>query len=92
MRLVLTGRHVDITPGLRRLVDRKLARLERILGNALVSAQVKLALDKTGHCFCADPFINYQTVRELGLLKPGDKYLMTSAGLGQTFSAAVFQH
>jgi 3-oxoacyl-[acyl-carrier-protein] synthase III len=49
-------------------------------------------LDKTGHCFCADPFINYQTVRELGLLKPGDKYLMTSAGLGQTFAAAVFQH
>ena len=49
-------------------------------------------LDKTGHCFCADPFINYQTVRELGLLKPGDKYLMTSAGLGQTFAAAVLQH
>jgi putative sigma-54 modulation protein len=50
MRLVLTGRHVDITQGLRRLVDRRLARLERHLGNALVSAQVKLSLDKTGHC------------------------------------------
>lgn len=50
MRLVLTGRHVDITPGLRRLVDRRLARLERHLGSALVSAQVKLTLDKTGHC------------------------------------------
>ncbi len=50
MRLVLTGRHVDITPGLRQLVDRRLVRLERHLGNALVSAQVKLSLDKAGHC------------------------------------------
>ena len=40
MRLVLTGRHLDISPGLRTLVDRKLVRLERLLGNAIVSAQV----------------------------------------------------
>jgi putative sigma-54 modulation protein len=46
MRLVLTGRHVDITPGIRRLVDRKLIRLERLLGNALVSSQVVLTLEK----------------------------------------------
>ncbi|MFG3107533.1 3-oxoacyl-[acyl-carrier-protein] synthase III C-terminal domain-containing protein [Streptomyces tendae] len=46
----------------------------------------------TAHCFCADPFINYRSVRDLGLLKPGDHYLMTSAGLGQSFAAAVFQH
>jgi ribosome hibernation promoting factor len=50
MRLVLTGRHVDITPGIRRLVDRKLAKLLRHLGDAVVSTQVKLTLDKTGHC------------------------------------------
>jgi putative sigma-54 modulation protein len=49
MRLVLTGRHVDITPGIRRLVDRKLARLERLLGNALVSSQVVLSLEKNRH-------------------------------------------
>jgi 3-oxoacyl-[acyl-carrier-protein] synthase-3 len=47
---------------------------------------------KTGHCFCADPFINYQSARELGLLRPGDKYLMTSAGLGQSFAAMVLEH
>ena len=40
MRLMLTGRHLDISPGLRTLVDRKLIRLERVLGNAIVSAQV----------------------------------------------------
>jgi 3-oxoacyl-[acyl-carrier-protein] synthase III len=47
---------------------------------------------KTGHCFCADPFINYERVVQLGLLRPGDHYLMTSAGLGQTFAAMVIQH
>lgn len=50
MRLVLTGRHVDITPGLRRLVERKLARLDRLLGDAAVSAQVTLSLEKARHC------------------------------------------
>ncbi|KLL12204.1 MULTISPECIES: 3-oxoacyl-[acyl-carrier-protein] synthase III C-terminal domain-containing protein [Protofrankia] len=49
-------------------------------------------LAATGHCFCADPFINYRTVTDRGLLNPGDHYLMTSAGLGQTFAAMVFQH
>ncbi|HET6860346.1 MAG TPA: 3-oxoacyl-[acyl-carrier-protein] synthase III C-terminal domain-containing protein [Streptomyces sp.] len=55
----------------------------------------KIHLDNigaSGHAFCADPFINYQSVRELGLLKPGDYYLMTSAGLGQAFAAMVLQH
>jgi putative sigma-54 modulation protein len=46
MRLELTGRHVDITPALRRLVDRKLARLERVLHDAAVSAQVVLTREK----------------------------------------------
>lgn len=44
----------------------------------------------TGHCFCADPFINYCSARSL--LRPGDHYLMASVGLGATFSAMVFQH
>ncbi|MDL4774213.1 MULTISPECIES: 3-oxoacyl-[acyl-carrier-protein] synthase III C-terminal domain-containing protein [Thermomonosporaceae] len=46
----------------------------------------------TGHCFCADPFINYQTAVELGRLRPGDRYLLTTVGLGATFSAMVFEH
>lgn len=40
MRLVLTGRHLDISPGLRSLVNKKLARLDRTLGDSIVSAQV----------------------------------------------------
>ena len=46
MRLLLTGRQVDITPTLRRLVDARLAKLERRFGEALVSAQVVLSQEK----------------------------------------------
>jgi ribosome hibernation promoting factor len=49
MRLVLTGRHVDITPGLRRLVDGKLARLGRLLGDSIISAQITLTREKDRH-------------------------------------------
>ena len=48
MRVELTGRHVDITPALRRLVDRKLARLERVLNDSALSAQVVLTSEKQG--------------------------------------------
>jgi 3-oxoacyl-[acyl-carrier-protein] synthase III len=46
----------------------------------------------TGHCFCADPFINYQNAVERGRLIPGDRYLMVAVGLGAIFSAMVLQH
>jgi putative sigma-54 modulation protein len=46
MRLELTGRHVEITPALRRLVDRKLQRLERMLNDSALSAQVVLTREK----------------------------------------------
>jgi 3-oxoacyl-[acyl-carrier-protein] synthase-3 len=46
----------------------------------------------TGHAFCADSFVNYQTAAERGLLNAGDRYLIAAAGLGATFSAMVFEH
>ena len=46
MRLALTGRHVEITPDLRRMVERKIDRLERVLSDKGVSGQVELALEK----------------------------------------------
>ncbi|HST48893.1 3-oxoacyl-[acyl-carrier-protein] synthase III C-terminal domain-containing protein [Jatrophihabitans sp.] len=47
-----------------------------------------------GHVFCSDAFLNYQTARERGLLRPGDRYLVATvgAGLGATFAAMVFEH
>jgi 3-oxoacyl-[acyl-carrier-protein] synthase-3 len=63
---------------------------------------LKLPLDRVlldnipanGHVFCADLFINYQTVCERGLLRPGDRYLAAAvgAGGGATFAAMVFEH
>ncbi|GAA2742145.1 3-oxoacyl-[acyl-carrier-protein] synthase III C-terminal domain-containing protein [Kitasatospora cinereorecta] len=44
---------------------------------------------KTGHCFCADPYLNLSTARAEGVLRPGDTVLMVSAGQGGTFAAAV---
>ena len=49
MRLELTGRHLDITPGMRRIIDTKLAKLERLMNDAAVSAQVIISREKTGH-------------------------------------------
>jgi putative sigma-54 modulation protein len=48
MRLELTGRHFDITPGIRRIIENKLAKLERMLNDSAVSAQVVLTREKTG--------------------------------------------
>jgi len=49
MRLTLTGRHIDITPGLRRLVERKVARLDRVLNSRAVSCQVELYMETFRH-------------------------------------------
>ena len=48
MRLALTGRNIDITPGLRQLVNRRLAKLERLLNHHIVSAHVVLHDEKAG--------------------------------------------
>lgn len=46
MKLMLTGRGVDVTPPLRQSVVRRLTRLERIVGNSVLSAAVVLKADK----------------------------------------------
>jgi ribosomal subunit interface protein len=46
MRLQIKGRQVDISPQLERLVEARLARLERILNDSLVSAQAVLSREK----------------------------------------------
>lgn len=49
MRLTLTGRHVEITPAISRLVERKMARLVRVLSTRAVSGQVELWPEKFRH-------------------------------------------
>ncbi|MBI3264939.1 MAG: ribosome-associated translation inhibitor RaiA [Acidobacteria bacterium] len=49
MRFLLTGRHVEVTPAVRRLVDTKLAKLGRMLNDSLVSAQVVVWRERYRH-------------------------------------------
>ena len=66
-------------------------RLCKMIGFPLA----KVVLDNvpvTGHCFCADSFINYRSAVDQGRLRPGDRYLMAAVGLGATFSAMIFEH
>ena len=49
MRLELTGRHVRITPTLKRLVDERLDKLDRLFHDRAVSMQVVLGLEKFRH-------------------------------------------
>jgi len=49
MRLELTGRHVPITPTLRKLVEQRLARMTRLLNDSIVSVQVVVTREKTRH-------------------------------------------
>jgi putative sigma-54 modulation protein len=46
MRLELTGRHVDVTPELRRLVEKRLSKLDRLLKGGIVSVQAVLTAEK----------------------------------------------
>jgi len=46
MRLVLKGRNVEVTPALRKLVDSKLGKIDRVDKGVLVSAQVELAQER----------------------------------------------
>jgi putative sigma-54 modulation protein len=46
MRLDITGRQVEITAALRQLLEKRLARLERVLNDAAVSAVITLTKEK----------------------------------------------
>ena len=78
MHLELTGRHVDITPALRKLVDRKLGRLERLLNDSAVGAH--LVLTYGPRLLRAD----------LTLHARGEKFLHAT-GEGATWTVAIGQ-
>ena len=49
MRVDITGRNVEITPPLRQLIDKRLAKLGRVLNDSVISAQVILTKEKYRH-------------------------------------------
>src|SRR6185503_1236606 len=78
MRLDITGRHVEITPTLRQLIERRLARVERLLNDSAVSATVILTLEK------------YRHRTEIILHARGDK-MMRGLGEGNAWNLSVRQ-
>jgi putative sigma-54 modulation protein len=76
MRLELTARNTEITPALRRLVERKIAKLERMLNDAALSAQAVLTREK------------YRQRAEITLHARGEKFLH-GVGNSATWETAV---
>src|SRR6185295_223393 len=78
MRLELTGRHIEITPALRRLVNNKLGKLERLLNDSAVSAHAVLSRDK------------FRLLTEITLHTRGENFLH-GAGSAAAWEASVDQ-
>jgi putative sigma-54 modulation protein len=78
MRLEITGRHVEVTAPLRQLIDRRLARLARVLNDAAVSAQVILTREK------------YRHLTEITIHARGD-HTMRGTGEGNAWPASMRQ-
>jgi len=76
MKLLVTGRNVDVTPGLRQLIDRKLVKLDRLLNDTAVSAQVILRMEK------------FRRVVDLTIHARGD-HMLHGIGEGQDWQRAV---
>jgi len=76
MRLLLTGRQVEISPSLRRLVDARLAKIARRLGGAIVSEQLVLSREKNRY------------VAELTVHAKGD-HILHGIGATNTWSTSL---
>jgi ribosomal subunit interface protein len=76
MRVELTGHQVDISPGLRNLVDRKIAKVLRVLNDAAVSAGVVVKKERV------------HNVVEITLHARGERFLH-AVGKADTWQAAM---
>jgi putative sigma-54 modulation protein len=76
MRVELTGHQVEISPGLRNLVDRKLAKVHRVLNDAGVSAGVVVKKEKI------------QNIVEITLHARGERF-MHAVGKAETWQTAM---
>jgi putative sigma-54 modulation protein len=76
MRVELTGHQIEISPGLRNLVDRKLAKVTRVLNDAGVSASVVVKRTRANH------------IVEITLHARGERF-MHAAGSAETWPAAM---
>jgi putative sigma-54 modulation protein len=78
MRLDITGRHVEITAPLRQLIDRRLAKLSRVLNDSAISASVILTKEK------------YRHVAEIVMHARGD-HMLRGIGTGNAWPLSLRQ-
>jgi putative sigma-54 modulation protein len=76
MRVDITGRHLDITPGLRQLIDKSLAKIERLLNDRAVSTTVVLTKER------------YRHKTELVVHAKGD-HILSGVGEGNTWPLSI---
>src|SRR6266540_2959284 len=76
MRVDITGRHINITPGLRQLIDKSLAKVERLLNDRAVSTTVVLTKER------------YRHKTELVVHAKGD-HILSGIGEGNTWPLSV---
>jgi putative sigma-54 modulation protein len=76
MRLDITGRHLDITPGIRGEIDKRVMRLERLLHEHAISAQVILTKEK------------HRLVSEIVVHARGDR-ILRGRGSGTTWPGSL---
>lgn len=76
MRLDLTGRNVEITPPLRQLLARKMSRLDRVMRDAALSAQIVLTRER------------YRHITDITLHARGDN-LLAGAATASTWEESV---
>lgn len=76
MRLDITGRQVTITPQLRQLISRRLARMERVLNDRAISATIILTKEK------------YRHLAEIVVHARGDK-LLRATGEGTAWNPSI---
>lgn len=76
MKTTVTGRHVDVTPDLHRVIRTKLDKVERVLNDSGVSAQVILSDGR------------HECVTEVVVHARGDHQLR-GEGRGRTWSQAI---
>jgi putative sigma-54 modulation protein len=78
MRVDITGRHADLTPAVRQLISKKVARLERVLNDRAVSATVILTSER------------YRCKTEFVLHARGD-HTMSGKGEGKDWTMSIRQ-
>lgn len=76
MRLELTGRNVDVSAPLRQLIERKISKIDRMLHDRAVSAQVVLTQEK------------YRRRIELTVYASGD-HILRGVGTGTAWAASL---